>query len=41
MSWMLLVLAGVFEVAWAIGVKYTEGFTKLWPRVATLAAMGA
>ena len=41
MSWLLLVLAGLFEVAWAIGLKYTEGFTRLWPSVATLAAMGA
>ena len=39
MSWLLLVLAGLFEVAWAIGLKYTEGFTRLWPSVATLAAM--
>lgn len=41
MPWLLLVLAGLFEVAWAIGLKYTEGFTRLWPSVATLAAMGA
>ncbi len=41
MSWLLLVLAGLFEVAWAIGLKYTEGFTRLWPSVATLAAMAA
>ena len=40
MAWMLLVLAGLFEVAWAIGLKYTEGFTRLWPTVGTLAAMG-
>jgi quaternary ammonium compound-resistance protein SugE len=39
MAWLLLVLAGLFEVAWAIGLKYTEGFTKLWPTVGTLAAM--
>ncbi len=41
MSWLLLVLAGLFEVAWAIGLKYTDGFTRLWPSVATLAAMAA
>lgn len=41
MPWLLLVLAGLFEVAWAIGLKYTEGFTRLWPSVATLAAMAA
>ncbi|HEX2541407.1 MAG TPA: quaternary ammonium compound efflux SMR transporter SugE [Caldimonas sp.] len=39
MSWVALFIAGVFEVAWAIGLKYTEGFTRLWPSVATLAAM--
>jgi quaternary ammonium compound-resistance protein SugE len=39
MAWFLLVLAGLFEVGWAIGLKYTEGFTRLWPSVATLAAM--
>ena len=35
-SWVLLVVAGLFEVCWAIGLKYTEGFTKLWPRLFTL-----
>lgn len=39
MAWILLVLAGLFEVAWAIGLKYTEGFTRLWPSVGTAAAM--
>lgn len=39
MSWILLVLAGLFEVAWAIGLKYTQGFTRLWPSLGTLAAM--
>jgi quaternary ammonium compound-resistance protein SugE len=38
-NWTLLIVAGLFEVAWAIGLKYTEGFTKLWPSVATAAAM--
>lgn len=40
MSWTLLVLAGLLEVVWTIGLKYTEGFTKLWPSVLTLVAMG-
>lgn len=39
MPWIILFIAGLFEIAWAIGLKYTEGFTKLWPSVGTLAAM--
>ena len=39
MAWILLVLAGLFEVGWAIGLKYTEGFTRFWPTVGTVAAM--
>lgn len=39
MAWLLLVVAGLFEVAWAIGLKYTEGFTRFWPSAATLTAM--
>lgn len=39
MPWILLVLAGLLEVGWAIGLKYTEGFTRLWPSVGTVAAM--
>lgn len=39
MAWVLLVIAGLFEVGWAIGLKYTEGFTRLWPSAFTLAAM--
>ncbi|MCD9028474.1 quaternary ammonium compound efflux SMR transporter SugE [Luteimonas sp. BDR2-5] len=39
MSWSILVLAGLFEVGWAIGLKYTEGFTRLWPTLGTVAAM--
>jgi quaternary ammonium compound-resistance protein SugE len=39
MAWTLLVVAGLFEVGWAIGLKYTEGFTKLWPSVWTVTAM--
>jgi len=41
MAWVLLFVAGVLEIAWAIGLKYTEGFTRLWPTVATGAAMAA
>ena len=39
MSWAILFLAGLFEVTWAVGLKYTEGFTRLWPSVGTVAAM--
>jgi quaternary ammonium compound-resistance protein SugE len=39
MPWVVLVLAGLFEIGWAIGLKYTEGFTKLWPTVGIVAAM--
>jgi quaternary ammonium compound-resistance protein SugE len=39
MAWVLLVVAGLFEVGWAIGLKYTEGFTRMWPSVWTIAAM--
>ncbi len=39
MAWIVLVVAGVFEVAWAIGLKTTDGFTRLWPSVGTVAAM--
>jgi len=39
MAWLLLVLAGLFEVGWAIGLKYTDGFTRLWPTVGTVLAM--
>jgi quaternary ammonium compound-resistance protein SugE len=39
MDWVILVLAGLFEVGWAIGLKYTEGFTRLWPTVWTVSAM--
>ena len=39
MAWIYLVVAGLFEVVWAIGLKYTEGWTRLWPSVGTLAAM--
>jgi quaternary ammonium compound-resistance protein SugE len=39
MSWAILVAAGLLEVVWAIGLKYTEGFTRLWPTVGTVLAM--
>ena len=39
MAWLILVLAGLFEVGWAIGLKYTEGFTRLWPTIWTVLAM--
>jgi quaternary ammonium compound-resistance protein SugE len=41
MAWLLLFVAGLCEVAWAIALKYTEGFSRLYPSLATLAAMGA
>lgn len=40
MAWIYLVIAGLFECAWAIGLKYTEGFTRLTPSILTVAAMG-
>ena len=39
MSWVYLFIAGLFEVAWAIGLKYTEGFTRLVPTVLTIACI--
>lgn len=39
MAWLVLFLAGLLEIVWAIGLKYTDGFTRLWPSVWTLAAM--
>jgi quaternary ammonium compound-resistance protein SugE len=39
MSWLILVLAGLFEIGWAIGLKYTDGFTRLWPTIGTVASM--
>lgn len=39
MSWFILVLAGLFEIGWAIGLKYTDGFTRLWPTVGTALAL--
>lgn len=39
MHWLLLIIAGLLEVGWAVGLKYTHGFTRLWPSVGTAAAM--
>jgi quaternary ammonium compound-resistance protein SugE len=39
MAWLYLFVAGLLEVAWAVGLKYTEGFTRLWPSVWTGAAL--
>ncbi|MUP36273.1 quaternary ammonium compound efflux SMR transporter SugE [Labilibaculum sp. 44] len=39
MAWVYLIIAGLFEAVWAIGLKYAEGFTKLWPSVITIVAM--
>ena len=39
MAWTYLVIAGLFEIGWAIGLKYTGGFTRLWPSVWTAASM--
>lgn len=41
MPWFYLFIAGLLEIGWAVGLKYTEGFSKLWPSVATLCAMAA
>lgn len=41
MAWIWLVLAGLLEIVWATGLKYTEGFTRLWPSLITGAAMVA
>jgi quaternary ammonium compound-resistance protein SugE len=39
MAWLLLLIAGLCEIAWAIGLKYAQGFTRLWPSVTTVSAM--
>lgn len=41
MVWVVLFVAGLFEVGWAVGLKYSEGFTRLWPSVGTGAAFVA
>ncbi len=39
MAWVVLFIAGLLEIGWAIGLKYTQGFSRLWPSVGTAAAM--
>ena len=41
MAWVILVIAGLFEIGWAIGLKYAEGFTRLWPSIWTVLAMSS
>lgn len=41
MSWIILFVAGLLEIAWAIGLKYTDGFTKLWPTIGTIGSLVA
>lgn len=40
MAWIILFLAGIAEIVWAVGLKYSEGFSRLWPSVITVSAMG-
>lgn len=39
MSWFILIIAGGFEICWAVGLKYSAGFTKFWPSIFTLVSM--
>ena len=39
MNWIILIVAGLFEVGWAVGLKYTQGFTRLWATVWTIISM--
>jgi quaternary ammonium compound-resistance protein SugE len=39
MAWVVLFIAGLLEIGWAVGLKYTQGFTRLWPSVGTVGAM--
>lgn len=39
MEWIVLVVAGLFEIGWAIGLKFTDGFSRLWPSIGTAVAM--
>jgi len=39
MNWAILVMAGIFEIGWAVGLKYTDGFSRPWPTVGTLLSM--
>jgi len=40
MAWIYLLIAGFFEVGWALGMKYTDGFTRFWPSLGVLIVMG-
>ncbi len=40
MAWVYLLIAGAFEIVWAVSLKFTDGFTRLWPSVGTVVAMG-
>jgi quaternary ammonium compound-resistance protein SugE len=39
MAWFILIVAGILEIGWAVGLKYTDGFTRLWPSILTIASM--
>jgi quaternary ammonium compound-resistance protein SugE len=39
MAWVVLIVAGLFEIGWAIGLKYTDGFSRLWPSIGTIVSM--
>ena len=39
MAWIYLLIAGLFEIGWAVGLKYTDGFTRLWPSIVTIVTM--
>ena len=39
MNWILLFIAGLLEIGWAVGLKYTDGFTKLWPTIGTVVSL--
>lgn len=41
MAWLMLLVAGLLEIGWAVGLKYTDGFTRLWPSIFTLMAIVA
>ena len=41
MAWVILLVAGLFEIGWAVGLKYTESFTRPWPALGTIVAMVA
>ena len=41
MAWLILIVAGLTEVGWAVGLKYTDGFTRLWPTVLTVLGLAA